>query len=389
MIRTRSFVIGSLFGLTIVLSLLGVIMVLSASQFVFLKGTMENIYQQNVYQFMGRQLIWISLGLACMGFFYSCDFNVWDRHSRLILLATMVLLVLVLSPLGVTRNGAQRWLPVGSSHFLFQPSEFAKLAVILYLSSVWAGRPDRLTSVKGVIFPMLLVGTLLGLILPEPDNSTTFFIGMIALTIWFVAGGRIIHLTPGFLFICTAVAVALYKKPHLWERINAWIDPDKYPNKAYHFLRARDGFAHGGMWGVGLGEGKGQLGFTPEAHTDFIFSIMGEELGFVKCALVILLFLSLALLGYWIAMRCSNPFGRLVAAGCTTALIMQAALNFAVVTGSIPTTGIALPFISYGGSSLLACMAMIGLLMNIAKETFDTENVPARPRKRPRAWAAA
>lgn len=387
MIRTSTFVIGSLFALAIILSLLGVIMVFSASQDVFAKVAMEKIEQQNVYQTMGKQLMWISLGLACMGFFYVCDFNVWDRYSRVIILIVIVLLAVVLSPAGVLRNGARRWVPVGP--FQFQPSEFAKLAVILYLSAIWAGRPDRVSSLKGVIFPLLLVGAILTLILLEPNNSTTLFIGMIALTVWFVAGGRLLHLAPGGVVLCVTVAVALYKKPHLWERISAWIHPDQFPDKAYHFLRARDGFAHGGLWGVGLGDGSGQYGFIPEPQTDFIFSIMGEELGFVNCALVIVVFIILTALGYWIAIRCSNPFGRLVAAGCTTALGFQAIFNLAVVTGSIPTTGIALPFISYGGSSLLASMAMVGLLMNIAKESFDADSAPTRPRKRSREWSSA
>lgn len=383
--RSGSFVISSLFGVTIILSLLGVIMVLSASQFVFIKGPMENIYHKNVYQFMGKQLIWISCGLASLGFFYIFDFNVWERWARVILLIIIFLLALVLTPLGIERGGGQRWLPLGP--FFFQPSEFAKIAVILYLSAVWAGRPDKLVKVTGVLFPMLLVGAVLGLILVEPDNSMTFLLGMIALSVWFVAGGRLIHLTPGFITICSAIVIALYKKPYLWERILAWLDPEGHPDKAYHLVRSRAGLAHGGLWGVGLGEGKGQLGFTPEAHTDFIFSIMGEELGFIKCAVVVLFFLGIMIFGYWIAIRCSNPFGRLAAAGCATALGLQAAVNLSVVTGLIPTTGISLPFISYGGSSLVVCMAMIGLLMNIAKQSFDADSVPARSRKKSRGWA--
>lgn len=388
MIRTSTFVTGSLFALSIVLSLLGVIMVFSASQNVFSQVDMEQITKQNVYQSMGKQLMWISLGLACMGFCYTCDFNKWDRYARIILLLVIVFLALVHTPVGVMRNGARRWLPIGP--FQFQPSEFAKLGVILYLSAVWAGRPDRVASVTGVVFPMLLVGVVLGLILMEPNHSTTLFIGVIALTVWFVAGGRLAHLTPGLFLMCGVVGVALYKKPHMWLRISAWLYPDKFPDKAYHFLRARDGFAHGGLWGVGLGDGSGQYGFIPEPQTDFIFSIMGEELGFVSCSLVIVVFMIVTALGFWIAMRCSNPFGRLVAAGCTASLGFQALFNLAVVTGSIPTTGIALPFISYGGSSLLFSMAMVGLLMNIAKESFDAEgSPPPRPRKRTRAWASA
>jgi cell division protein FtsW len=386
MMRTGPFVIGALFFLTIVLVLLGVIVVFSASQYVFTKVALENINNSNVYNNMGKQLMGISLGLALLCFFYLCDFNIWERYSRWIMLLAIVLLALVFPPFGQKINGAYRWLGVGP--FRFQPSEFAKIAVILYLSSAWAGRIDRVRSITKVFFPIMFVGMALGLILIEPNNSTTFLIGMIVLSIWFVAGGRLLHLAPVFVAFCCSILTALYYKPNLFLRIKGWLDPDKYPDTALQFITARNSFAHGGLWGVGLGEGQGQF-HIPEAHTDYIFSIMGEELGFVLCALVICLYLALGLLGFWIAMRCSNPFGRLVAVGCTTVLILQATLNIAVVTGCLPTTGLALPFLSYGRSSLLVSMSLVGLLMNVAKESFDAESAPASPDKRRRAWASA
>ena len=386
MIRTGPFVIGSLFFLTIVLVLLGVIMVFSSSQFVFTKGAMENINNSNVYQLMGKQLMGISLGLALLCFFYLCDFNIWERYSRWIMLLAIVLLALVFTKFGVEKKAAYRWLTLGP--FRFQPSEFAKIAVILYLSSTWAGRIDRVRSLTKVLFPIMFVGLALGLILIEPNNSTTFFIGMIVLSIWFVAGGRLLHLAPVFIAFCGAILTALYYKPNLFLRIRGWLEPDKYPHTALQFITSRNSFAHGGLWGVGLGEGQGQL-HIPEAHTDYIFSIMGEELGFILCTLVICLYLTLCLLGFWIAMRCSNPFGRLVAVGCTTVLSLQAALNIAVVTGCLPTTGLALPFLSYGRSSLLVSMSLIGLLMNVAKESFDAESASERPAIRRRTWASA
>lgn len=375
--KTGSLVIGTLFALTIVLILLGIIMVLSSSQEVFVKGDGVNVYENT-----GRQLMFFAIGTALLGFFSAVDYNRWENYSRVLLIFSIILLALVLTPLGHKVKGAQRWLDM--IIFKPQPSEFAKLAIIFYLSSVWAGREDRLQSFfKGVFFPMTLVGFTLFLIILEPDNGTVFFIGMVCAVIWFVAGGRLMHLVPALVAFCAAVLYAIYTKPHLFDRIKAFLNPDQYRQTDYFQVwQSLIGFAYGGTWGAGLGEGRQQLGFTPEAHTDFIFSIMGEELGFVKCSLVLIAFLGIVALGYLIAIRCTNPFGSLVATGCTTAIGLQAAINIAVVTGSIPTTGIALPFLSYGGSSLMVSMAMVGLLISIARETFVIEARPARTRRR-------
>lgn len=379
MIRTRSFIVGSLFGITLMLVLLGIIMVLSSSKFLYTEN--PNL---NVYIYMGKQLMFFSLGLAGLSFLYTIDFNVWERWSRGILFVAIVLLALVLTELGYNAKGAQRWFWIAG--FSFQPSEFAKFAVIIYLSAVWAERQDRLASFwQGVFYPLMVIGLVLGLVLLEPDHSTTFMIGLIALSIWFVAGGKIYHLTPAVFVMVVGLFVALYHKPYLFERILAFLNPSKYPEKYFHILQSRIGFAQGGLWGTGLGEGTQQLGFIPEVHTDFIFSTIGEELGFIWTSVVVLLFLAFIILGLIIAFRCSNPFGSLMAVGCTSAIGLQAAVNMAVVTGSIPTTGITLPFISYGGTSLVISMSMVGLLMNIAKEAFDDSLVHSeKPKQRKR-----
>ena len=376
MIRTGSFVIGSLFILTVSLVLLGVIMVLSSSQFIF-----SHSFRGNVYEYMGRQLIWFSVGLAGLAFFYLCDYNLWERNARWIMLAACLLLALVFSPLGHEVNGGRRW--VRLLGFNFQPSDFSKVAVIIYLAAVWADRSEQLASfLKGVFFPMLLVGFSLVMIVLEPDHGTAFFIGLVALVIWFAAGGRLMHMVPMFFVLTTSIIWAIYQKPHLYDRIRAYWHPEIYrDSKYYQVFQSLIGFAHGGWWGVGWGEGVQQLGFTPFPHTDCIFSIMGEELGFVKCSLVLLAYLAIVLFGLGVALHCSNPFGRLLAVGCTTALGLQAGLNIAVVTGSIPTTGVALPLISYGGSSLTITMSMMGLLMSVAKDAyFAGGNNPERKR---------
>ena len=363
MINKQSFISGSLFAVTIGLVMLGVIMVLSTS-----------FMAKNVYELMGKQLIWFSIGLAGMFYLSNTDYNIWERYSRWILVGTIVLLLLVF--LFPEVKGARRW--IRFLGFTIQPSDFAKLAIILYLSSVWAERPELLESFKGIFWPLAVAGGTLLLVLLEPNHSTTFFIGLLILAVWFTAGGKIVHLVPVFILLVVGVAVALYKKPVLFGRIDAFFHPDEHQaGSAYQFLAARVGFAHGGFWGVGIGEGMQKMGFLPEAHNDYIFSTMGEELGFFKCSLVILAYMWIVSLGYMTALKCTNPFGRLVAAGCTTAIGLQAALNLAVVTGCLPTTGMSLPFISYGGSSLLISMAMIGVLTNIAKDTFGGEELPA------------
>ncbi len=355
-------------------------MVLSSSQGL-LASNRPNI---NVYEHMGRQLMWVSIGLAAMFFFSSYDYNRWERKARWLMLLSVILLAALFTPLTHPINGARRWLILFG--FRFQPSDFAKITIIMYLAAVWAQRRDYMESFfKAVFFPMCFVGFLLLLIILEPDHGTTAFIGVLTMVMWFAAGGRVVHLIPVMISFASAVLFALYHYPSLYKRIDAWLQPEKYiHSKYYQVYQSLVGFAKGGWGGVGLGDGEQQLGFTPEPHTDFIFSIMGEELGFVKCTIVLMIFLTIILLGYLIAYRCSNPFGALLAVGCTTAIGIQSALNIAVVTGSIPTTGIALPFISYGGSSLTISMSMIGMLMNIAKDAFVVEGGKVERRRRHR-----
>ncbi len=373
--KTGSFVNGLLLVITVSLVMLGVVMVLSSSKFVFAQNEGNN----NVYEYMGKQLIWFSLGLACLRFFAMTDYNLWERYSRFLMVITIALLAFVLTPFTPEINGAKRWIEISS--FRIQPSEFAKLSIIMYLSAIWAGRPERLEMFfKGVIYPLLFVGVVLALILVEPDNGTTFFIVLLTMIIWFVAGGKLMHVIPVFTGLCAMILVAIYTHPVLYKRIMAFFNPeDHQSDKYYQVWQSLVGFGHGGVWGMGLGSGFGQ---TPYSYTDFIFSTMGEELGFMKCTIILLFFLMLVLLGYFIAYSCRNPFGTLLAVGCTTAIGAQAALNIAVVTGSIPTTGISLPFISYGGSSLIISMSMVGILMSIAKETFEHDLPRTNKRRR-------
>ncbi len=365
---TGTFVISALFIITISLVLIGVIMVFSSSHGILL------IKGQNVYAKMGRQLMYLSIGLAGLSFFSLYDYNQWERKARWLLLFTIVLLAMVFSPIGVDAKGAHRWISLGL--FNFQPSDLLKLSLILYLAAAWADRHDELQYISTkLIFPLLFAGLAIGLVVIEPDHSTTVLLGFIAASIWFAAGGKVLHLVPVSAAFVAGVFYLLQMKPHLYVRINAWLEPDKYASdQSLQMLQSMNSFALGGFWGRGLGEGFQKLGFVPEVHTDFIFSTMGEELGFVWCSIILMMYLTLILFGFWIALKCTNPFGRLIAVGIATTIAVQVAINIAVVTGAMPTTGITLPFLSYGGSSLLIFMSMVGLLISVARDTFMTVN---------------
>lgn len=362
---TGTFVISALFILTISLVLIGVIMVFSSSHGVLL------IKGQNVYAKMGRQLMYLSISLAGMSFFSLYDYNQWERKARWLLLVTIVLLALVFSPIGVYANGSYRW--INLVFFNFQPSDLLKLSMVLYLAAAWADRREELSYLSTkLIFPLLFVGLAVFLVVIESDHSTTVLLGMIIASIWYAAGGKVLHLAPLSIAFVGGVAALLYEKPHLFVRVKAWLNPAEFPDDSMQMVQSMNSFALGGLWGRGLGEGFQKLGFVPEVHTDFIFSTMGEELGFIWSSFILLMFLGLVFLGFWIALKCSNPFGRLIAIGITATIGLQVAMNVAVVTGAVPTTGISLPFISYGGSSLLIFLCMIGLLMNVARDTFMT-----------------
>lgn len=360
---TGTFVISALFIITISLVLIGVIMVFSSSHGVLL------LKEQNVYGKMGRQLMYLSISLAGMSFFSLYDYNQWERKARWLLLFTIVLLALVFSPIGVYANGSYRW--INLVVFNFQPSDLLKLSLVLYLAAAWADRREDLSriSVK-LIFPLLFVGFAVFLVVIESDHSTTVLLGMIIASMWYAAGGRMYHLIPVAIVFVSGIIAILYEKPHLFVRVKAWLQPSAYPDESMQMVQSMNSFALGGLWGRGLGEGYQKMGFVPEVHTDFIFSTMGEELGFVWCSFILLMFLGLTFLGFWIALKCSNPFGRLIAIGITATIALQVAMNVAVVSGAVPTTGLSLPFISYGGSSLLIFLSMIGLLMNVARDTF-------------------
>jgi len=320
------------------------------------------------YYFLKRQIIWVTLGIIAMLFTLNLDYHVWRKLAAPILIVTLILLILVLIPgLGKVVNGARRWLGFGSLYL--QPSEIAKLSMVLFSSASLARHQEKITSfVKGLVPQLLILLLVFGLILKEPDLGTALAIGGTVFVLLFTAGAKLSHLTSlglvGVVGIIAAIILEPYRLKRLLAFSNPWADP---LDTGYHIIQSLYALGSGGLFGVGLGRSREKFLYLPEPHTDFIFAILGEELGFIGTITVILLFFLFAWRGFKVAISAPDIYGSILAAGLTTMIIMQALMNIAVVTASMPVTGIPLPFISFGGSALIFTLAGVGILLNISR----------------------
>lgn len=322
---------------------------------------------QDPYYFLKRQLLWMTVGLCCALAVLRFDYHWWQKVIVPLGIVTILLLVLVLVPgIGVKIGGSRRWLKIG--HLTTQPSELAKMTLAMGLAW-WMTRPGRhvLSFWEGIMAPVSGIGVVVLLLLAEPDFGTLILCGVVGMAVVFVGGVNWKHLT--VLGSLCSVPLALYVifDPMRSKRILAFLWPDKYPKVAYHLMQSKVAFIRGEIFGVGLGNSIQKQLYLPEAHTDFILAIIGEELGLIATGGIVLLFAGLLFCGLSISSRAPDPFGRLLGFGLTLMLSVQAAMNIAVVTGSMPTKGLPLPFISYGGSSMVASLVMVSILLNIAK----------------------
>jgi cell division protein FtsW len=325
------------------------------------------VYHSGAYVY--RQFFWLILGFISLLVFYHLDYERLADYAYYLLALSGLLLILVFIPgIGQKVNGAWRWIRLGPVSF--QPSELAKLALILALARYLSEhRGQRLRQFVGGFLPMLLaVGAIMLLIFKEPDYGTTALIGLIACVMWIVGGARVWHwLSVAFLGVI-AFAFAVLQDPTRLKRVLTVFNPgDDYLGAGYQLMQSKISIGSGGLFGRGLGEGLQKYLFLTESHTDFIFSILGEELGFTGASIVILLFLVFVLMGIKVALKAPDYFGGLVATGITAMIGFSAFINFAVVLGIAPTKGLALPLISYGGSSLLVNLTAIGILLNVSK----------------------
>ena len=324
------------------------------------------------YHFFTKQLIFIAIGgFVC--FVVSCTpLHLFRRAIPLILLTSFVLTLLTFVPqLSQQVQGARRWLFVfGQS---FQPSELVKVAIIIYLASILSKKENRIDDpLNTVIPPLLIVSLFVSLILLQNDFSTALFLFSIAVLIFYVARVKIIYfLLLGPIIIPLGV-VLLFTKEHRVQRIMAFIDPLRDPaGSGFQVLQAKQALISGGFWGRGLGMGSKKMGDLPEAHSDFIFAVIGEELGFLGMLFILGLFLLFAYRGYSIAANAKDSYRYYLAFGVTSIIFLQAILNMAVVAGMVPATGVPLPFFSSGGSSMLMSLIMVGLLINVSRDAGD------------------
>ncbi len=332
----------------------------------------SSTYALSYYNFSGettvylvRQLTWAGVGALAMLVLWIIDYRVWQRWS-LVIMGGTVLILMAMFFIGQTSFGAARWLLAGGS---VQPSEAAKLATILYVAHWSSSKQERIGHFQGGLIPfIILVGGVCGLILIQPSFSTALLVGVVATTMFFVAGADIIQLTvSGSAAALLAYGVA-QSAAYRMERFVVWRDPWALESEqGYQTTQVLYSLAQGGLMGEGLGSSKGNLLALPAAHTDAIVAIIGQELGLLTCLLVLGLFLLLAYRGFRIAATAPDAFGTVLASGISCWLLYQALFNFAVVTNTIPPTGIPLPFISFGGSGLITALAGIGLLLNISR----------------------
>jgi cell division protein FtsW len=337
--------------------------------------------------FLKRQAAYALLGIALMTVASRFDYHRWRLLAPAALVGALGLCAAVLV-LGPPVNGARRWFLVGPVSF--QPSELAKLALCLFAASYLARRPAPGT-LGELARPLgVLTGIFCGLIVLEPDLGTTIAICMMMLALLLVAGVRMRLLATASLLALGVGFIAVWAEPYRRARIFSFLDPWKdAQGSGFQIVQALIGIGSGGVTGVGLGRGIEKALYLPEAHTDMIFAVIGEELGLIGVTLVIGAFAAFGFAGFRIALRCRDPFGKLLAAGLTTLVCGQAAINLAAALGIAPLTGIPLPFVSYGGSSLVVLLAGVGVLLNIAVNGQVVQaRVPHRSRRNRRSRAA-
>jgi cell division protein FtsW len=341
---------------------IGIVMIYSASSVLALKKFGTDYY------FLKKQAFFSLIGITVLVFFRHVPYRFFRSLTYpLLILALVFLIAIQVSGFGFSAGGATRWLRLG--RFSFQPSEIARFALLIYLAyslsnKIKAGNIKNFSI--GFLPHVLVLGVFTLLIFLQPDFGSVVILGAIAWILMFVGGVRILHLFVSLAFLLPLVYFFMVHAAYRIKRIMTFMDPWQYPQgEGYQIVHSLMAFGSGGMWGTGLGKGYQKMFYLPEPHTDFIFSVIGEELGLFGVLIILGLYALILGRGISIAANTSDPFGALVAMGLTTALCLQVFVNMGVSLGLLPTKGLTLPFLSYGGTSLLINMASIGILMNI------------------------
>jgi cell division protein FtsW len=368
---------------TLALAAFGLVMVYSATSASAALANGDSSF------YLRKQGLYALVGVALLLLARRCGFRGLRMLSPVLVLGSITLLLAVLA-IGYTANGARRWLQVGPA--VFQPSELAKLALVVFAAAYLAGRPAPRT-LGELIKPLgLVVGVVWVLLLAQPDLGTAITIAVMIGGVLVVSGvpGRLLATAGGLCvaFVLAAAWFEPYRRARLLTFLNPWDDAQ---GAGYQPVQAMLALASGGIFGEGLGQSVSKANYLPEAHTDMIFAIIGEELGLVGATALIAAYAAFAYAGFRVALGCRDPFGKRLAAGITTLVCGQALINLAAVMGAAPLTGVTLPFVSYGGSSLVVGLAAVGILLNIAGDDGRASSrVPDRNRRnrRPRASGA-
>jgi len=353
---------ATILAVTLLLVAVGLGMIYSAS------GVMAHKRFGDASYFLKRQMLWLLVGLGCLLVVARADLNTVRRWALPTLCLGMLGLALVLIPgIGVTVNGARRWLRVGA--WTIQPSEVMKVGIVLYLAHYLAKKGSRLTDFRrGFLPPLVVVGLIVGLIVIEPDMGTATVIGWVTLGLLFMGGARLGHLMLIGLAALPVLYVLVMRVPYRLKRITSFLDPWSDPaGSGFQVIQSQLALGSGGLSGVGLGEGRQKLFYLPEPHTDFVLSALGEEAGFLGTFAVLLLLAWFVARGFAIALDAEDPFARYLALGVSLLVGCHALINVGVITGLLPTKGLTLPFVSYGGSSLVVNMIGTGLLIAVSR----------------------
>jgi len=354
----------SLLLMAIGLTCLGIVMVFSSSSIMAMREHGDSLY------FLKRQGLYALIGFSLMAILMHFNYQYLRKLAVPILLLCIIMLVLVLIPgIGARIGGAKRWIRLLG--FSLQPAEFAKLGLIIFMAHSLARKQDKMKSFKlGFIPYMGLLAILLGLMLMQPDLGSALTLALVAMIMMFIAGTRLAYIAGlGVLalpFLYFLVMNVDYRRKRIMAFLNPWEDPS---NTGFQIIQSWIAFGSGGPLGNGLGESKQKLFFLPEAHTDFIFAVVGEELGFIGVIIIAAMFLLLVMRGFRAATHAPDNFGSYLAFGMSLLIGIEAFVNMAVVMGLVPTKGLALPFLSYGGSSLMASLMAVGIILNVSSKS--------------------
>lgn len=347
--------------MVVALTSFGIVMVYSASSVMAAKNFHDGAY------FLKRQGIFALVGFTAAICAMRIDYQLWRKMAVPLLFVSLILLIAVLIPgIGAKVKGASRWIRLPG--FNLQPSEFTKIALILYLAYSIDKKQDRIRSLSAGFLPYITVlMILLALLLKQPDMGAALTLAAVTILMLFAAGTRLVFIIGSGMMVLPFVAYLIINSSYRMKRIKAFMNPEQDPTGiGWQIIQSKYAFGAGGIFGQGLGEGKQKLFYLPEAHTDFILSVVGEELGFIGVVIIIGMFFILIQRAMRIAMAAQDTFGRFLALGIAVLFAIEAAVNMGVVTGLLPTKGLALPFLSYGGSSLVVSLFAVGILLNIS-----------------------